>query len=102
VTIILGVDSLNKTFSLKEHDARNLFFFHNLDEFLRLPRCRVRQVVHSILKMDLKTRFDIYFFKVVLSSRSMQGTKKNNIDGLFFYLFRFLVIRAYKKTIYFY
>jgi hypothetical protein len=30
VTIILGGDSLNKTFSLKEQDARNLFFFHNL------------------------------------------------------------------------
>jgi hypothetical protein len=26
VTIILGDDSLNKTFSLKEQDARNLFF----------------------------------------------------------------------------
>jgi hypothetical protein len=29
VTIILGGDSSNKTFSLKEQDARNLFFFHN-------------------------------------------------------------------------
>jgi hypothetical protein len=28
VTIILGGDSLNKTFSLKEQDARYLFFFH--------------------------------------------------------------------------
>jgi hypothetical protein len=29
MTIILGGDSLNKTFSLKEQDAKNLFFFHN-------------------------------------------------------------------------
>ena len=28
MTIILGGDSLNKAFFLKEQDARNLFFFH--------------------------------------------------------------------------
>jgi hypothetical protein len=35
VTIILGGDSLNKTFfPLKEQDARNLFFFHNSRELI--------------------------------------------------------------------
>ena len=34
MTIILGGDSLNKTFPLKEQDARYLFFFHNLEDYL--------------------------------------------------------------------
>jgi len=33
VTIILGGDSSNKTFFLKEQDARNLFSFHNRINF---------------------------------------------------------------------
>jgi len=33
VTIILGGDSLNKTFSLKEPDARNLFFSKDFNFF---------------------------------------------------------------------
>jgi len=44
VTIILGGDSLNKTLFLKEPDARNLFFSKDFN-FLRPPRCRVRQGV---------------------------------------------------------
>ena len=44
MTIILGGDSSKKTFSLKEPDARYMFFFHNSKElFLGPPRCRVRQ-----------------------------------------------------------
>ena len=33
MTIILGGDSSNKTFPLKEQDARNLFFFHNQENY---------------------------------------------------------------------
>jgi hypothetical protein len=35
VTIILGGDSLNEIFSLKEQDVRNLFFFHKSRLFFR-------------------------------------------------------------------
>jgi len=36
VTIILGGDSLNKTVSPKEQDARYMFFFHYPDFFLSI------------------------------------------------------------------
>ena len=68
MTIILGGDSLNKTFFfLKEPDARNLFFFHNSRElFLGPPRCRVRQDGDSAGELGLSFVFCLIIVNFVV------------------------------------
>ena len=67
MTIILGGDSLNKTFPLKEQDARNLFFFHNSRELFFVGRRDVGcdKVIKLIIISHIICHFNIMHLVVV-------------------------------------